>query len=244
MTNTTPTTTTYSLNAGQLITRAYRILGILPSGGVPTADQFEQGLIALNFMLKGWQADGINLYRQEQLTLIVGPMQGTPGNPISITPLILGFSEGRWVTGTNPLTERPMGIFSYIDYQTLPNKMASSTSGPSIVMFDKQENASNLYIWPPATFGGKINCTVGRSVIDVTQPSDTLDFPVEWTEGAIYNLADRLMDDEAVAANDPATAQRITERAVAFYTKLLNFDRPTSVFIRPWGKKGTGKMWR
>lgn len=245
MTNITPTTTTFSLNAGQFIARAYRILGVLPSGGVPTDDQFEQGIIAFNAMLKGWQADGINLYRQEQLSLNVAAGQGVPGNPVSITPLILGFEEGRWVVQPAPnLFERPLGTFSYIDYQTLPNKLAGSTSGPSIVMFDKQENASNLYLWPPPTYGGTLNCTVGRSVLDITQPNDTVDVPIEWTEGVLYNLADRLMEDEAVAMADPATAQRITERAVTFYSKLLNFDRPNSVFVRPWGKKSSGKMWR
>ena len=238
-------TTTFSLNAGQFITRAYRILGVLPSGGVPTDDQFTQGIIALNAMLMGWQADGINLYRQTQLSLTVGAMQGVPGNPVSITPLIMGFEEGRWVVTPAPnLFERPMGIFTYVDYQTLPNKLAGTTSGPSVVMFDKQENASNLYLWPPPTYGGTLNCTVGRSVNNVLVPTDPVDVPNEWTEGVIYNLADRLMDDEAVAMADPATSQNIQHRAQVFYGKLLNFDRPTSVMIRPWGKRGSGKFWR
>ena len=237
--------TTFSLTAGGFITRAYRILGVLPSGGVPTDDQFQQGIIALNAMLMGWQADGINLYRQTQLSLVVAAGAGVPGNPVSITPLIMGFEEGRWVVTPPPnLFERPLGTFSYIDYQTLPNKLAGSTSGPSVVMFDKQESASNLYLWPPPTYGGTLNCTVGRSVNNVAVPSDPVDVPNEWTEGVIYNLADRLMDDEGVAAADPATAANIQQRAMVFYGKLLNFDRPNSVYIRPWGKAGRGRMWR
>ena len=244
MTNTTPTSTTFSLNAGQFTTRAYRILGVLPSGGVPTNDQFEQGIIAFNAMLKSMQADGINLFRQEQLSIVVEPMRGTPGNPVSIVPLILQFEEARWVVSPAPnLFERPLGTFSYVDYQTLPNKMAPAAS-PSTVMFDKQANSSDIYLWPAPVYGGRLNMTVARSVLDVLQPADTVDIPVEWTEAIVYNLADRLMDDEAVGMADPATAQRITERAITFYTKLLNFDRPSSIFMRPWGKKGSGRMWR
>ena len=245
MTNTIPTGTKSQLNAGQIIRRAYRILGVLPSGGSPTADQTEQGLIALNFMLKGWQADGINLYRQEQLTIPVLAGMGIPGMPVTLVDLALGLEEARWVvqSGGPDQFERPLGVFSYIDYQTLPNKLAATTSGPSVIMFDKQAYSSDFYLWPPPSDGGILKMTIGRSVYDVTQSSDILDVPIEWTEGVIYNLADRLMDDEGVAAADPATAQRIVEHATVFYQKLLNFDRPNSIFIRPYGKKGQGKIW-
>ena len=238
-------TTTFNLTAQQMLTRAYRLLGILPSGGVPNDDQATQGLIALNAMLKGWQADGINLWRLTQLSLAVGAGQGVPGNPVSIVPLVLDVPEARWVVtpGIN-LYEREMGRFQYMDYQTLPNKLSGSSSGPSIFMFDKQAQASNLYLWPPPSVSGTINATVARTVNTVTSVSDSVDIPDEWTEGTFYSLADRLMDDEGVAAADEATAGRITQRAVAFYDKLLNFDRPTSIMVRPWGKKGSGKFWR
>jgi hypothetical protein len=245
MTNTTPTTTTYSLNAGQFITRAMRILGVLPSGNVPTADELEQGIIALNLMLKGMQADGINIYRQTQYSVTVTDNQGTPGNPVTISPLILGLEEARWVVQPEPnLYERPMMVYSYIDYQTLPNKLNGSNSGPSIIMFDRQENASNLYLYPPPTMGGTLNFTAARSVLDVTQASDTVDVPVEWQEAIMYNLADRLMDDQGVAAADAATAQRISEHAVGLYKKMLDYDRPSSLWMRPWGKKGSQPPYR
>lgn len=245
MTNTVPTTTTYSLNAGQIITRAYRILGFLPSGGSPTADQMTQAIIALNLMMKGMQNDGINLWRQTQLSVDVGAMQGTPGNPVTLSPLILNLEEARWVVTPQPnLYERPMGVFSYVDYQTLPNKFSGTTGGPSVIMFDRQENASNIYLWPPPQVGGTVHCTVGRSVYDVNQPSDVVDVPINMQEVVLYNLADRLMDDEGGAAADPATAQRITARAAALYEKAKDFDRPDSIFIRPWGRRGSGPLYR
>jgi hypothetical protein len=245
MTNTTPTTTTYSLNAGQFITRSMRILGVLPSGGVPTADELQQGIIALNLMLKGMQADGINLYRQTQLSIAVGANQGVPGNPVTVSPLILGLEEARWVVTPQPnLYERPMMVYSYIDYQTLPNKFNGNTSGPSVIMFDRQEHASNLYLYPPPTLGGTVNMTVARSVLDVTQASDTVDVPVEWQEAIMYNLADRLMDDQGVASADPATAERISTHAQGLYQKMLDYDRPSSLWMRPAGRKGSRPPYR
>lgn len=238
-------TITWSLNAGQLITRAYRILGNLTPPYVPTDDQLTQGLIALNGMLKGWQADGINLYRQEQVSWSVPAGVGYAGTPYQPTPRIMGLEEARWVVQPAPnLYERQMGIYSYIDYMQLPNKLSNTPSGPSVICFDKQDTVSNIYVWPLPTNGGTINATIGRVVNDVNTVDDTLDFPDEWTEGAVYNLADRLMDDTAMSNSDPQTAQRIALHAAAFYQKLLSFDRPTSVFMRPWGKRGRGKFWR
>lgn len=238
-------TTTWSLTAGQLIARAYRILGNLTPPWAPTDDQMTQGIISLNGMLKGWQNDGINLFRQTQLSLTIPVGVGYFGNPFIITPKVMNFEEGRWVVQPAPnLYERPLGVYSYIDYMNLPNKLSQASSGPSVVCFDRQVSTSGLYIWPLPTNGGTLNCTVARTVNDVNLASDPVDFPDEWTEGGIYNLADRLMDDSAMAAADPQTAQRIQTHAVAFYEKLLNFDRPDSIYVRPWGRKGSGRSWR
>lgn len=236
MTNTTPTTVTSSLNAGQMITRAYRILGVLPSGGVPTADQMNQGIIVLNYLLKSWQANGINLWRQTQMTISVPAGVGAAGNPYQVTPPVLGIEGARLVISESPYYERPLGVFTYNDYMNYPNKRQMGS--PTLIVFDKQENVSNFYIWPLPQNPVQINLTVGRPVLDVTQASDTVDVPIEWNETVIYTLGDRLMDDEGVMAADPATGQRITDRAQALYQKLLDFDRPTKIIIRPFGRNG------
>lgn len=233
--------TTWRLTAGELITRSYRILGNLTPPWTPSDDQMDQGIISLNALLKGAQVDGINLYRQTQISFTLPAM--TP--MVSITPLIMGVEQVNWIVQGPPNTyKRPLGYFSYIDYFNLPNPDSNTTSGPSIYMWDKQVNASNIWFWPLSSLGGTAEATVARTVNDVNAPGDALDFPSEWTRGMIYLLADTLMDDSAMAASDPATAQRISQRAVLFYEGLLDFDRPTSVFVRPYGSRGTGKFWR
>ena len=233
----------WALNAGQLITQAYRKIGNLTPPWVPSEDQMSQGIIALNAMLKGWMVDGISLYRQEQITLTVPAGVGYAGNPYDISPIILGLEEARLVIQPAPnLYERELGIYAYGDYMQLPNKLSQGL--PSIICFDKQATTSGIYLWPLPTLGCTINATIGKMVNDVVLPSDAVDFPVEWTEGAIFNLADRIMDDNGVAAADPVTAQRITDHAVLFYRKLLDFDRPASTFFRPFGRAGSGRFWR
>lgn len=234
-------TVSWSPNFAQCATRAYRLLGYLENPFVPSDDQQTQAIFAGNALLKGWQADGINLYRQERVTITVPAMT----NQITISPRVMGVEQVSWVVqgGTNPYW-RPMGNFSYVDYFNLPNQMSNSTSGPSVYMFDKQNQTSSLWIWPLATLGGSMVATVARVVDDINDWTDTVDFPDEWTEAFVYNLADRLMDDQGMASSDPETARRITEHAIVLQRKLLDFDRPTSIWMRPQGQRGSGRTYR
>lgn len=237
-------TTTWSLNIGQFITEAYRRLGVLPAGTAMTLQMLNDGMVAANFLLKGWQAKGANLYRLTQMALTVGALRGQPGNPFSIPP-IMGLLDARWVVQPSPNKyERPLGLYTYLQYMSLPNKQAASSSGPSVIMWDKQRLTSDFYFFPLPQISGTCNITSARSVDDVINVNDMVDFPIEWSEDFCFTLADRLMDVHGVAAADPETAKRISDRAVAFDAVLLDFDRPTSVFMLPYGRKGRGKAWR
>ena len=48
-----------------------------------------------------------------------------------------------------------------------------------------------------------------------------------------------------------AHAEKVVEVAVfeggygiEWHQKIADFDRPTSIFIKPFGRKGAGKFWR
>jgi hypothetical protein len=48
-------------SSAQIVTRALKRLGLVEPGETPAAADAEDGLSALNSMLAGWQADGINV---------------------------------------------------------------------------------------------------------------------------------------------------------------------------------------
>lgn len=232
---------TWSINAGQAITRSYRILGNLSPPWTPSADQMEQGMIQINALLKSLgAADAINVFRRTPISLTVAAMSTT----VPIAPYIVGVIEARWVVTPPPnLYERVMGEFQWSQYFMLPNKL-SPVQTPSVWMFDRQQDATQLYIWPVAQNGGTINATVGRTANDVNLPSDPIDLPSEHLLGFEYGLANALMDDQGVAAADPATAQRIASLAAQWHQRISDFDRPTSVFVRPWGRTGRSRIYR
>ncbi len=237
--------TTYTLNAGQIVTESFRKIGNLEPPWTPTADQYSIGLLNLNFMLKAIQTNGPNLFRLTQIQMIIPAGIGYAGNPFQVTPLFLTLADARSVITPAPnLYERPLGVYSYEDYMLLPNKMQTTTSGPSVICFDRQVNASNIYIWPLAASGCVVNATVARTINDILTVNDPIDLPVEWTQGIIWMLADLLIADAGVFASDPGTAQLITSNAGVFYKMLLDFDRPDATFIRPYGKTGNSKIWK
>lgn len=235
--------TNYSLNAGQVIAESLRKIGALQPPWTPTQDQLSVGIINLNFMMKAWQADGINLWRQTQVSWTVPMGIGYASNPYQPTPVFLNLEDARLVVQPAPnLYERPLGVYSYEDYMLLPNKL--SKGSPSVICFDRQATVSNIYIWPLPTNGCVINATVGRTINDVLTVNDSLDLPIEWTETVIWCLAERLLDDNGVRESDPATSQSVSIHAATFYQKLLNFDRPDFTNLRPMGKTGNSRIWK
>ena len=72
---------TWTLTAGEAVTRAYRMLGLLVFPWVPSADQMTQGLIQANGLLKAMETAGINVFRQTPISLTVTAM--SPTVPIS-----------------------------------------------------------------------------------------------------------------------------------------------------------------
>ncbi len=201
-----------------------------------TPFQLTQGIEVLNGVLKALQAEGNNVFRQTPTTLTANPGSRTVAIPNDVS----GIEEARLVTSST--FERQLGRFQWADYMMLPTKDAPGP--PTIFMFDYQVVSTQMYVWPVPIISMTINCTVIKRTNDIIQQSDAIELPSEWILGFTYMVADALMEDQGVAAADPATAQRITERAVFWKDKLLDFDRPTSVFLRPYGRRGAGPFWR
>jgi len=228
---------TWTITIGEALQRAYVMLGNLEPPYALSDFQLAQGLTVANGVLKGLQVSGPNVFRQTPTALTVSANVAT----VPVPNDVMGIEEARWVVQTSPIYERPLGRYQWVEYFQLPNK--TSQGPPSIFMFDYQRDSTQLYAWPVSTVSGTINCTTVRRANDVAAYNDVIDLPSEWMLGFTYMLADALMDDQGVAAADPATAQRITGHAAYWKDQLENFDRPTSVKIKPWGKKGMGPFW-
>ena len=218
--------------AGTALTRSYQMLGQLtPPAYTMSPDQETRGLIVLNGVLQSMQSFGPNVFRQTLASLTVSA--GVPTVPVPGD--VVGIIEARWLISAVPLYERQLGRFQWVDYQSLPTKNAQGP--PTLFMFDYQQDFTQLYVWPVPVISGTINCSTTRRAAEVMDLTTEIDTPAEWQLAVNYLVADALMDDQGMAEQDQATAERIKGHAAYWNAKLLDFDRPTSIFLRAYGKQ-------
>lgn len=221
---TTSGTITYLSTARDLIKGALELIGVADNH--EDADSYATALRQMNWMLKTMQADGCNLWREDEKSIT-----WTAGNQVqTLTPNIMDILDARVVISST--FERTLGRFERGDYVVLPNKAASGA--PTLYSFQKRTGNAKMNVWPVPTTDTTINLTVARVIEDVTDLNQTLDLPQEWQETIVYQLADRLCEPFSVALSQPMVAAEVKKRASELYTMLRDYDRPTSIFFKPW----------
>jgi hypothetical protein len=88
-------------------------------------------------------------------------------------------------------TETPLTPVSREEYMSLSTK--DSTGISNQYWYDPQLNNGKLYLWSTTSdVKDTINMTIKRPIQDFDSDTDTGDFPVEWLEAVITNLAVRI----------------------------------------------------
>lgn len=126
------------------------------------------------------------------------------------------------------LIETQLTRSARLDYRDLPDK----TTGGTITMyfFDPQETTAYAWAWPaPQDSLSAIKFTFMRALGDFTSPSDTPDFPQEWTNPLTWCLADELVPEYGVGQ---VRAGYISKKAEYWLDVVQGWDRePESSFF-------------
>lgn len=209
----------YRRTAAQVVSRALQKLGVLGQGFEASADELQNGLDALNEMLKTWSTQGPNLWtRAEQEVTLVS---GTQTYTLSPRPRLV--YNVRWaVDGEErlPLPEWTRQNWDRFIYKT-------STGEPKIYVLDKQRTATTITLWPIPEFDSgsetwTLNVSYERALEIVTEGAHDIDVPEEFTETVIMCLAARLAEDYRLTDE---TSERVRERAVTLLEQAMSFDR-------------------
>jgi hypothetical protein len=211
------------LIVSEIVQAAMVELGVLSAGESPTAEETQDGIRVLNWMFKSWPSRGLNLWRETQGEIVVPAATAA----IALDPYCLDVVEARFVQSST--FERPLARWENGQYRQLPNK--AQPGYPVAFYLDKQTSTISLRLWPVPVADATIRYTYSRVPQDVTDGSETVDAPQEWTELIYVALAARLVQTFGVNRTDPATAQIIAQRAAALEQAMLDQDRPASVFM-------------
>lgn len=203
----------YSLNARELVTFALRKTRIIADIETPSAEQMRDGIEDLNLMLKGWQKDGPNLWRQTfgSATLVTS----TASYTLSPRPRRVIEARYRDTSGR----DLPMTQLNRQQYVDLPLK--TSTGVPTQYYVDYQRDSVVMYVWPvPASATTEtVQYTFQRYAEDIDDAANDIDIPPEWFETVGYALADRILDSYGL------DDKKITARAQSLIAAAKDDDR-------------------
>lgn len=124
-------------------------------------------------------------------------------------------------------TEIPLTPIAYSDYFDLPNKLSTGDT-PVQWYYDPQITAGDLYIWPvPENITNLIKIKYQRPFADLDSATDNVDFPQEWLDAIVYNLAVRI----APFYSKYEEMNSLAPLAVSLLDKVLTFDNDPSDII-------------
>lgn len=225
----------FSSSRDFIITEAFRKIGALGDGQTLDATRMTIGARVLSPMVQSfsnlglliWTLDRITIplsFWQEAPMLTVGPQAQyrTPYIPLKCLEAVRNDGE----------SSVPLIKMANKDYEEQTNK--SQTGTPT--MFYHKPNAfhSEIYLWQaPDSYwstNGSITFVFQRQLQDMASSTDAPDFPKEWHEALIYQLAMRLAPNYGLAPTDRNILKQ--EAKEALEAALSANQEEGSMFIR------------
>jgi hypothetical protein len=230
-------TTIYTVTRDQIITSALRKLGVIELGDTADADTLANASLVLNLMIKMWATDGLKIWTIDELTLPLVASKtsytiGPASDLVADKPLKLIQAWLRNISVT-PNIDTPMQLLSKQEYNILGSKASTGTSNS--VYLDPRVNTSTLYVYlTPEAFTAttyQMHLVVQRMMSDITTGSATPDFPMEWMQALVWNLADQLAIEYSVPNNH---RQEIMMKAEGYRLQMSGWDvESSSTFFTP-----------
>ena len=239
---------TYTVTRDQIITLALRKLGVLEIGSTPDADTISNASMSFNLLIKQFSTDGLKLWKISELVipLTSGLTSYTLGgsssalmydtlNPtVAITDKPLKVIQGFYRNiQTTPYIDTPVMLVSKQEYNVLGSKFSTGTA--NTIFYDPRKLSGVLYVYLTPDLNAQTNIELHivaqMPLDDLSNALDIPDFPNEWMNCLVWNLADQLYLEYGVPMN---TRQEITQRAMTYKALLVDWDvEASSTFFQP-----------
>ena len=221
--------TTYT--AGDQITRALRLLGVLAEGETPTADMSQDALVTMNQMLDSWNTERLSVFSTQDQTFLwpVGEIMrtlGPTGDFVGNRPVLL--DDATYYR--DPQTNVSYGVkfINQQQYDGIAVKTVTSTY-PQVLFINMTFPDVTMYIYPKPTRTLEWHFI---SVEELSQPATLttqLHFPPGYMRAFAYNLAMELAPEYGI---EPAPqVQRI---AMTSKRNLKRINNPDDVMALPY----------
>lgn len=225
-----PTSNSYdfSTTRDSIITSALRKLGVLGDYESLDTTRRDAAILAINPMIKHLAALGMPLWAVTQQTIPMSLWTGPsvtigPGQTINQAVFPLKIVQALRIQNTY---EVPLDIQNFNNYNLITNKQ--STGAPITLFYHPQNYFGTIYLWPIPDSSwqstGSLKIRYQREFQDFDNGTDEPDFPKEWHEVLIYQLAVRLAPEYGIPINErmllKKEADSLLERALQFDTEV------------------------
>jgi len=183
-----PTSNIYSnqLTRDQLLTAAFRKLGVIAEGQSPSAANLADGQVAINNAIAQLRGLGMPLWARSEYTFTPTTNVYTIGTNMTLNTVFPVRLLQAYRTESN--AKIPMELVAREDYNILPTTNGGS---PLKINYQPFVNYGNISIWPtpPATNTATVTLVYQRPFQYFTSGTETADFPEEWQLPLIYTTA-------------------------------------------------------
>jgi hypothetical protein len=198
--------TIYQLNRNAIISAALRKIGVLAKGQTADSTDLANGQEALNAIIAECQTLGMPLWARAEysVTLVAGQRDYTLGVGQTIaTPFPLKIQKANLVVTGAGMSAQEVFPVARQDFVILS---MGSTGTPNSYSYQPFVNYGVLSLWPkPDTVAVNtytLKLTYQRPFEGFTAANETPDFPQEWQNALIYNLAAALAPEYGVPLPD------------------------------------------
>jgi len=238
----------FTVTRDQVITQALRKLGVIELGDTPDATTLTNAAFDLNLLVKHLNSGGLKLWKTSELIVpyqagvtsyALGTATGitfydvlNPHVPVTDKPLKVIQAWYR-NTSVTPNIDTPVMLLSKQEYNVLGSKFSTGTSNS--IFYDPRSTKGYLYVYltPDTTTATnmEIHLVAQMPIQDPLTGEAAVDFPDEWYNCLVWNLADQLAVEYGVPMN---LRQEIQQRALLYRQELEAFDvEQTSTFFQP-----------
>lgn len=229
--------TTNQLTRNQIIESAMRKIGVLAIGQTPTTEDYTNATLAFNALIGEFRALGLELWTRTTynfgLTTNVSSYNIGSGQTLN-TPYPIKMLQA-YRTDTGNTTRIPMEIVPNYNFNLFP---ASSGGRPIQITYQPKVNYGVIQVWPVPDADANTNSTVNivytRPIEYMVSSTDTIDFPEEWVQPIIYNLAVRLAPEWGIPL--PDRQQLMKEAQMYLENALGNGAEDGSFYFQPYSR--------
>lgn len=236
---TTSSVTLYEITRNQIIESAMRKCGRLAKGQSADSTDLANAQLALNGLIAQLQTMGMPLWARKDysVTLVAGQRDYTIGDGQTIdTPFPLKMQKVVLETVTGG-SMREIFPVAYQDFRLLNTE---STGVPVSYSYQPKINVGVLSLWPlpdsTAVSAYTLQLTYQRPFEGFSAAGETPDFPQEWQNALIYNLASILAPEYGVPLEDRKLLSQ--EAAGHLSTALSGGAEESSFFFYPDRSRG------